>query len=278
MIALGVTTPEEDDLPPSVADQPPRTRPLRVLLAEDSLVNQKLAVGLLKRRGHAVVVANNGKEALASLELEKFDLVIMDVQMPEMDGLEATIAIRAKEKQTGAHVPIIAMTAHAMKGDRERCLEAGMDKYVSKPIRAKQLFEVIEEMVGSSPEPEKAFEFPLPEGEGVTWSEALKAVRGDRQLLDVVVETALEEAPRLIEAIHAAVAAGDPPALRLAAHTLKGSIRYFGQGPAYHLAGRLEQMGREGQWEGAAEILAALEGEIAQVTSVLIDYQRQKGT
>jgi two-component system sensor histidine kinase/response regulator len=277
MIALGVTVAEDEVVPVAAGEQPPRTRPLRVLLAEDSLVNQKLAVGLLKRRGHSVVVASNGKEALAALELEKFDLVIMDVQMPEMDGLEATAAIRAKEKRTGAHLPIIAMTAHAMKGDRERCLDAGMDKYVSKPIRAKQLFDVIEETVGGFPEPDKAIQIPLPEGERADWNAALRAVRGDRQLLDLVVETALEEAPRLMEGIRAAVAAGDPAALRLAAHTLKGSIRYFGEGAAYELAFQLEQMGREGQFEGAAETLAALEGEIAQVTSVLLDYGRRKG-
>ena len=277
MIALGVTVAEDEAVPVAAGEQPPRTRPLRVLLAEDSLVNQKLAVGLLKRRGHSVVVASNGKEALAALELEKFDLVIMDVQMPEMDGLEATAAIRAKEKQTGAHLPIIAMTAHAMKGDRERCLEAGMDKYVSKPIRAKQLFDVIEETVGGFAKPDKAIQVPLPEGGKADWNAALRAVKGDRQLLDLVVETALEEAPRLMEGIRAAVAAGDPAALRLAAHTLKGSIRYFGESAAYELAFQLEQMGREGQFEGAAETLAALEGEIAQVTSVLLDYGRRKG-
>jgi CheY-like chemotaxis protein len=117
--------------------------PLRVLLAEDSLVNQRLAIGLMKKHGHSVTVANSGKEAIAALESQRFDVVLMDVEMPEMDGLEATAVIRVKERQTGKHVPIIAMTAHAMKGDRERCLEAGMDGYVSKPIRAQQLFETL---------------------------------------------------------------------------------------------------------------------------------------
>ena len=278
MIALGVSTAEDEAVPLAAAEPPSPTRPLRVLLAEDSLVNQKLAVGLLKRRGHSVVVANNGKEALAALELEKFDLVIMDVQMPELDGLETTAAIRAKEKQTGGHVPIIAMTAHAMKGDRERCLEAGMDQYLSKPIRAKQLFDVIAETVGGLPQPEEAVEPPPLEGRGIDWNEALGAVKGDRHLLAVVVETTLEEAPRLMEGIRQAVAAPDPAALRLAAHTLKGAIRYFGKGPAYELAFRLEQMGSRGELEQAPQTLAALEGEIAQVTSVLLDYGRQEGT
>ena len=118
---------------------------LRVLLAEDNPVNQKLAERLLEKRGYKVVVASNGRQALRALEKERFDLVLMDVSMPEMDGLEATRAIRAAELKTGSHLPIVAMTAHAMKGDRERCLDAGMDGYVSKPIQAKELFEVAEQ-------------------------------------------------------------------------------------------------------------------------------------
>jgi two-component system, sensor histidine kinase and response regulator len=122
-------------------------RGVRILLAEDNTVNQKLATRLLEKRGHAVVVTGNGREALEALERQSFDLVIMDVQMPEMDGFEATAAIRTRENGTGAHIPIIAMTAHAMTGDRERCLAAGMDGYVSKPIQAKELFETIEGLV-----------------------------------------------------------------------------------------------------------------------------------
>lgn len=118
--------------------------PLNVLLVEDSLVNQKLAVALMEKHGHSVMVANNGKEAVAAIASQQFDVVLMDVEMPEMDGFEATSVIRVKERQTGEHIPIIAMTAHAMKGDRERCLEAGMDDYVSKPIRSRQLFETLE--------------------------------------------------------------------------------------------------------------------------------------
>ena len=119
---------------------------LHILLAEDNLVNQKLAVRLIEKRGHTLVVASNGREALAALESESFDVVLMDVQMPEMNGFEATAAIRDREKETGKHLPIIAMTANAMVGDRERCLAAGMDGYISKPIRIEELFEVIESL------------------------------------------------------------------------------------------------------------------------------------
>jgi CheY-like chemotaxis protein len=113
-------------------------------LVEDGLTNRKLAVGLLERRGHVVSVAEDGQLALASLEHETFDVILMDVQMPVMDGLEATREIRQRERLTGGHTPIIAMTAHALKGDRERCLEAGMDGYLAKPVRAKDLYETID--------------------------------------------------------------------------------------------------------------------------------------
>src|SRR5262249_13849175 len=119
-------------------------RQLHVLLAEDNLVNQKLAVRLLEKRGHEVTVANNGQEALDLLAPGSFDVVLMDVQMPQMDGYETTERIRRQEESTGRHIRIVAMTAYAMKGDRDRCLEVGMDSYISKPIRARELFESIE--------------------------------------------------------------------------------------------------------------------------------------
>jgi CheY-like chemotaxis protein len=116
---------------------------LRILLVEDNPVNQKVACGVLKRQGHEVVVAVNGREALRTLEAQMFDLVLMDVQMPEMDGLQTTAAIRAGEEGTGRRVPIIALTAQALHGDRERCLEAGMDAYLSKPVQAQQLLQTV---------------------------------------------------------------------------------------------------------------------------------------
>jgi CheY-like chemotaxis protein len=137
-----------------------RTRPsagsavrvLRVLLAEDNIVNQRVAVGMMRKRGHVVTVVNTGIEALAAVERETFDIVLMDVQMPEMGGLEATMAIRKREKATGHHLRIVAMTAHAMHGDRERCLAAGMDGYLSKPIDPILLHAVLEhDAVGNPP-------------------------------------------------------------------------------------------------------------------------------
>jgi signal transduction histidine kinase/DNA-binding response OmpR family regulator len=147
-MSLGITIREDEGEATLRGEPKTQLRSLRCLLAEDSLVNQKLAVALLEKHGHTVTVTNNGKEAIAALASQQFDVVLMDVEMPEMGGFEATAVIRVQEQQRDTHIPIIAMTAHAMKGDRERCLDAGMDDYVPKPIRAAQLFQTIEAVVG----------------------------------------------------------------------------------------------------------------------------------
>src|SRR5262249_4603239 len=147
---------------------------LRILLAEDNPFNQKLAQGLLTKEGHSLVVVNNGAEAVAALDRDAYDLVLMDVQMPEMDGFQATRLIRQREAERGRRTPILAMTAYAMKGDRERCLAAGMDGYVSKPIRARELFEAIAAAVGTpDPQPRSA---SLTPGEAPDWEAALERV------------------------------------------------------------------------------------------------------
>ena len=126
----------------------PQTPPLRVLLVEDNVINQKVASRMLEKGGHSVLIVNNGREALETLAAREFDAVVMDVQMPEMDGLEATAAIRAGEQGTGRRLPILALTAYALNGDRERCLSAGMDGYVSKPVQGAQLMQALAEVVG----------------------------------------------------------------------------------------------------------------------------------
>jgi CheY-like chemotaxis protein len=134
-------------VPPSSGASPGKQRKFRILLAEDNVVNKKLAVRLLEKHGHSVVAASNGREVLSALETQAFDLILMDVQMPEMDGLSATMAIRERERGSANHLPIIAVTAHAMKGDCERCLDAGMDSYITKPIRAAELLAAIEQVM-----------------------------------------------------------------------------------------------------------------------------------
>jgi CheY-like chemotaxis protein len=151
-MSLGMDVHKDEGETVAVHGHEPQVHRLRVLLAEDSLVNQKLAVGLLEKQGYMVKVANDGKEAIAALESQEFDVVLMDVEMPMMDGFEATAVIRVKEKQTGRHIPIIAMTAHALKGDRERCLDSGMDDYVAKPIRSQELYEKLAAILDTSGE------------------------------------------------------------------------------------------------------------------------------
>ncbi len=157
---------------------------LDILLAEDNIVNQKLASRLLEKRGHKVMVVGNGREALAALVHKSYDLVLMDVQMPELGGIEATTMLREKEKVTGAHQPIVAMTALVMKNDRERCLAAGMDGYLAKPIRPQELDEVLEaRMARRSSSPRMGSPTPPPSQRPVDVGELLDRLDGDRVFL-----------------------------------------------------------------------------------------------
>ena len=247
----------------------------RVLLVEDGLVNQKVAVEMLEHRGHLVVVAGNGKEALIALEKEMFDVVLMDVQMPEMDGIEATKAIRKKEEVTGGHTPIVAMTAHAMKGDRERCLEAGMDGYVSKPIRSALLYEAVERAVipaGVLVETEEE----RPEGETgrvVDWEEALLRINGKENVLKDLVDLFLAEMPKLLLQVNKAIADQDATTLRRAAHTLKGSAYVFLATPTAEAAFRLEEIGRSGDLSEADEARVLLEKELDRLAVAIQEWQ-----
>jgi CheY-like chemotaxis protein len=277
VVALGIGVLVEDGTEASAAGARKPLRPLRVLLVEDSLVNQKLVKALLEREGHRVVVANDGQEGVAVFRAEPFDMVLMDVQMPQMDGLEATVAMRQAEKQKGTHVPIIAMTAHAMQGDRERCLEAGMDEYLAKPIRARRLFDTIAAMVdtGSAARMAAAGEPPpLPtSGEGVVdWPAALQSVQGDLALLRSIVAAFLEESPRLVAELGRAISEAAPGQVVRPAHTLKGSLNYLGAERAYQMALQLDTMGREGSLQQAEGLFAALQSEMDRVMSALREY------
>jgi CheY-like chemotaxis protein/HPt (histidine-containing phosphotransfer) domain-containing protein len=245
-------------------------RHLRLLLAEDHLVNQKLAARLLEKMGHAVTVVGNGKEALAALEREAFDAVLMDVQMPEMGGFEATGLLRQREG-AGPHVPVIAMTAHAMKGDRERCMEAGMDDYVSKPIRAHELAEALGRVVPAARGADGTGHSrdPAPEEEVLNRAELLDRCEGDRELLKAVVEVFLETSPALVADLRRAVEAGDALSVQRTAHALKGAASNFGARSAVAAALRLETMGRGGNLAGAAEACAALEEAVGRLTPAL---------
>ncbi|HVB38520.1 MAG TPA: response regulator, partial [Vicinamibacterales bacterium] len=257
---------------PPLTEQPPAgvaevPAGLRILLAEDNPVNQALAVHLLEDEGHLVKVAGNGREALTLLDAEAFDLVLMDLQMPEMGGLEATAAIRERERGTDRHVPIIALTAHAMKGDRERCLAAGMDEYLSKPIMPDKLMATIQRVAGGTPavEPVAVPDGPAADAAVFDLDEALHRVRGDRVMLGQLVSMFEEDAPGLLEEIHRATAAGDATALTAAAHTLKGSCGLLAAHGAQDAARRLEELAREGDLGHAPGALASLEDQLSKV-------------
>jgi len=267
---------QDTDLP-----TPTASVPMHILLAEDSLANQKLAIGLLERLGHSVFVANNGREALAAVEVNAFDLILMDVQMPEMDGLEATIAIRSLEGQQGGHTPIVAMTAHAMTGDRERCLDAGMDEYMVKPIRARHVYETIERVVAEggaratqvvqgdrhlddSPTSDAPVDPDL--------RAALEAVGGDSELLKEVVEAFLEECPLILQSSKDAVERGDAGQLARFAHTLRGAMSTLGAEEAFHEAGQLEQAAKQGRLHDAGSLIAQLEVEVERLSSLLVTF------
>jgi two-component system sensor histidine kinase/response regulator len=206
-------------------------RGLTVLLAEDNAVNQQLAVKLLEKAGHKVVLAGHGREAVDKHATERCDVVLMDVQMPGMDGLEATALIRERERTTGTRIPIIAMTANALKGDRERCLEAGMDDYLTKPIRRDALFDALHRwsLAASLTAPlAEATPPPDPGLPAFSAQDALERVGGDRGLLREIAQLLLQDAPPRVEALHAAQSAGDLAATLRLAHALKGAVANLG--------------------------------------------------
>ncbi|MDA0284768.1 MAG: response regulator [Planctomycetota bacterium] len=276
----------DDSLPVGVTNstQQAITLPaLRVLLAEDSVVNQKLALALLRKWGHSATVANNGKEAVELASRELFDAILMDVQMPELDGLQATRQIRQAEIGTTRHIPIIAMTAHAMKGDRELCLDSGMDDYVSKPVRPWQLLNALSQFfaddsatLGTNSE---TGEFPdildasgnnhedVPQNNyQVDWAVALRITQGDRDLLREIAGAFLEEVRIVMADLKFALKKEDAPTAQRMAHTLKSNFRTFGVSDAHDVAFECEQAARGGELGRVADHLSAL-GEASQLVS-----------
>jgi two-component system, sensor histidine kinase and response regulator len=244
-------------------------RSLRILLAEDNMVNQRLAVKILEKMGHTVSVAGDGRQALENSTREDLDLILMDVQMPEMDGLEATRAIRNREKGSGKHIPIVAMTARAMKGDAEECLKAGMDGYVSKPINVQDLFETIDNIVSKTKIKEKVATESHPEEGVVDRAALLERMEGDEGLLAELVNIFLRESPRLMAEVRVCVRNRDAQSLEKSAHTLKGCVGNFAAKTATDTALRLEVMGRSGDLTRAEEALSDLETSLEEVRNEL---------
>ncbi len=238
---------------------------IKILLAEDNLVNQKVAYNLLSEEGYHVVIANNGHEVLNLLKKEPFDLILMDIQMPEMSGMEATQAIRTQEQETGKHIPIIAVTAHAMKGDREKCIEAGMDDYISKPVNPKQLYDVIKNFYSDTATKEAS-------NESYDHGMVMERVGGDETLMREIVNIFVEESPVLLNEIEGAINLKDAKKLERSAHSLKGSVSNFSAKKAYDVAYQLEKMGHQGKVDDAQKVFKNLEKEIETLTRELCSH------
>ncbi len=238
---------------------------LRILLAEDNIVNARIARAILERAGHAVTIAGNGTAAVAAVENAMFDLVLMDVEMPEMNGTDATAAIRKRERAKGGHMPIIALTAHCRKGDRERCLDAGADGYVPKPIVRGDLFGEIDSVLATNGNPLHHADT------GVVFSQTdlLERVDGNQALLEEIVDLFLHDVPRLMGSIKNALEKGDTDALYNAAHSLKGSAGNFGAEKVTLTAERLEVRAKEQDLRTAAQVFITLEAEVDRLVKAL---------
>lgn len=242
---------------------------LKVLLAEDNPVNQMLARRIFEKLGHDVTVVGNGREALSAAQASKFDLIAMDVQMPEMGGLEAAIAIREWEQRTGTRIPIMATTAHVMKGDRERCLAAGMDGYISKPIQIGDLEEVVAKLTDRPRSPHSSVAGETRGDNVIDHGVLLAGVGGDHRFLQKLARLFMADCPGRLAAIKSAVQRRDADGLFTAAHLLKGSVGNFAAKEVFEAARRLEIMGRDGDLHAAREACDALEDELSHLTKEL---------
>jgi two-component system, sensor histidine kinase and response regulator len=231
-------------------------RKLEILLAEDNLVNQRLTVGLLSRYGHKVAVVDNGRKCIEAWKSGSFDVILMDVQMPEMDGMAATREIRRLEQGTGKRTPVIALTAHAMQGDREHCLEAGMDDYVTKPVRIDKLMQSIGGRLENGPA--GALQ-PVHATQLVNWDEAMETVGGDRELLCELLGVFIEERDNMLSEIRRSIETANPAELRRSSHAVKGALAHLGARDVAMLALKLENAGAAGTPGDASTWLAELE-------------------
>jgi CheY-like chemotaxis protein len=241
-------------------------RPLRILIAEDNPVNQAVAMGMLQKQGHTLTLANNGREAVQSYQLERPDLILMDVQMPELDGIGATREIRATEEGSGHHTPIIAMTAYAMSGDSERCLLAGMDAYLSKPLTKGLLLKTIESVIKDDHS-----EVALESIASPTFSRAvlLDNLDGDTALLDRVTTLFKQNTPAYLDQMRHSIAQRDGLALEKSAHTLLSSLGIFGAHRARDITQTLQVTGQLQNFEEAGERFTELENETDRIYAAM---------
>ena len=243
--------------------------PLRVLLAEDNRVNQLVAASMLRARGHQVIIASDGREAIQALERESVDVVLMDVQMTGMDGIAATEEIRKNEKGTGRHIPIVALTAYARQEDRARCLKAGMDAYLSKPFTSVDLTKTLERLLPTPPVL-APFAEPAVPGTGIfNKSELLTRVESDKALFKQVLQLFLDDCPNLLDGLRESALEGLAKGVAVAAHTLKGALGAVSAHRAAEAAGKVEWLAREGDLSALEPARMALEAEIEALRPVL---------
>ena len=275
LMTLGLGVVEKQLIESSVpVPEKSRARQLNILLSEDNPVNQKLAIRLLEKAGHHVLLASTGREALTAWEnagIPGFDVVLMDIQMPEMDGMEATAAIRDREKGSGKHVPILAMTAHAMRGDKERCLASGMDGYVSKPIQPSGLFAEIERCLAASGGGTAMTENSQGPSEQIDRVSLLERVEGDRELLTEMIHLFQEDAPKLLTAMRDALQRGDMAVLERSAHSLKGAVSNLSAKATAAAALQLEKDAKNKDAEAAKKSLAEVERAVERLLPALAE-------
>jgi CheY-like chemotaxis protein/HPt (histidine-containing phosphotransfer) domain-containing protein len=263
-----------------------KTTPRKILIAEDNALMQRVMVGFLENWGHEVTLAENGRIALESTQRERFDLILMDVEMPEMNGLDATAAIRAHEHEDTGRTPIIALTAEAKTGDRERCLAAGMDDYISKPVDPKALYALIERyparMLASRPPDDEqatsqAAVFPVPDDEEslVDWVLA-RELTGDEGLLDDLLEVVPEESSRQLEAMRRGIDSRDAQLLARSAHSLKSTALVFGASRLAEAALSMETLGRRAELRDAGSLLETLEIETRRFNAALASQRGRR--
>lgn len=266
---LLVETEPVPDVTPDLAPQ----RKAKILLVEDNVVNQRLALKVLQRSGHEVSAVSNGRLACEAVDHARFDLILMDVQMPEMDGYEATAAIRARQGTT-THTPIVAMTAHAMAGDREKCLHAGMDDYITKPLKLEQLKAVIEQWAFQQSEPEK-IQAEINAKDPIDLPALLRTTAGDEEFMRELIELFLADAPQRMMQLQAAVQAGVADDITSAAHNLKGSSGNLSAPGLQAVFAQLEKQGAAGQLTEVGELLQIAELELIRVREFLQKVARE---
>jgi len=249
--------------------------PLKILVVEDNVVNQKLVISLLNKWHHSATIAATGLIALRRYEQEQFDLILMDMQMPEMGGIEATQRIRAMEAShpERRHTPIIAMTANAMPGDWERCLAAGMDHYLSKPIKATQLQNLLRQYQKAIPVTSTTKDIMM-NANSFDYSQALQSA--DQEIIQIIAQSFLDAYEGYVKEIADAIATQDGELLHRSSHTMKGVVSNFCAFPIETLAEKLEKKGKGLQFDGAEELLSEMRNELTMFTTALKQLMAEK--